>query len=218
MNDRVAQVAADLDAIAVPLAIDRLNTLGLDGSGAYGFYEVRLARGTIFSNYDLALARALSAWPEAPERIHEIGGGFGGLSLLLAALGFKATSLEVDPKRFQGAMALMEGMNEAFPAVRDNCRMILARFPMPPGDLPPGGAMAAITNLICTTTPQAKAAILAALRLYACSIVDIDGFLTHAKSLEERVARLRAFEAAGLVGEPFLDLGASACFYRFAGA
>ena len=217
MNDRVAQVAADLDAVAAPLGLERLETLGLDGSGAYEYYAVRLRRGTIFSPYELDLARALSAWPAAPRVVHEIGGGFGGLSILLAALGFKATSLELDAKRFGGASALVEGLREAFPELRDNCRMINARFPMAPGELPAAGAMAVITNLVFTTTAEAKAGIIAALRPYPYAVIDIDRFLVQCRSPEERAARLAEFEAAGLVGEPFLDLGVNACLYRFTG-
>lgn len=218
MKDHVANVAACLDAIAVPLATDRLNTLGLDGSGAYGFYEVRLHRGTIFSDYELALAAALLGWPDVPTTVHEIGGGFGGLSMLLAALGFKASSIEIDPKRFYGAVALMKGLSQSCPAVGDNCQMILGRFPMSPGELPSAGAIAVITNLICTTTVDAKAEIIDALRPYSFSIIDIDRFLTRATSPEERATRIQDFELAGLVGEPFLNLGTSACLYRFAGA
>ncbi len=215
MNDRVARVAAALDAVAAPVGLQRLEALGVEGSGAYEYYAVRLRRGTIFSPYELHLARALSAWPAAPRVVHEVGGGFGGLSILLAALGFKATCLELDVRRFGGAMALVEGLGEAFPEVRDNCRMINARFPLAPGELPCAGAMAVITNLVFTTTAEAKAAIIAALRPYPCAIIDIDRFLVQCRSLRERAARLEEFEAAGLVGEPFLDLGVNACLYRF---
>ena len=65
---------------------------------------------------------------------------------------------------------------------------------------------------------RAKAAILAALRPYPVSIIDVDRFLNQCRSPEERAARLEEFETAGLVGEPYLDLGASACLYRFVGA
>ena len=215
MNDRVAQVAANLDAVAAPLGLERLETLGLDGSGAYEYYAVRLRRGTIFSPYELDLARALLAWPAAPRVIHEIGGGFGGLSILLATLGFKAICLELDAKRFGGASALVEGLREVFPELRENCRMINARFPMAPGELPVAGAMAVTTNLVFTTTAEAKAEIIAALRPYPWAIVDVDRFLVQCRSYQERAARLEEFEAAGLVGEPFLDLGVNACLYRF---
>lgn len=215
MNDRVAQMAAGLDAVAVPLGLKRMESLGEDGSGAYAFYAVRLRRGTIFSDYDLALTRALLAWPRAPRTAHEIGGGFGGLAILLAALGFQTTCLEVDVKRFAAAAALLAELQAVYTELKDRCQVIHARFPLPGGALPAAGAMALITNLAFTTTPEDKAAILAALRAYPVAIVDVDRFLTHCKTPDERAGRLKEFSDAGLVGQSFLDLGASACFYRF---
>jgi hypothetical protein len=217
MNDYVGEVAAGLDALAVPLGLDRLATLGLDGSGAYAYYEVRLRRGTIFASYELALARALLGWPEAPRIVHEIGGGFGGLSMLLARLGFRAICLEYDVKRFDGAMALLAGMSQIYPDLANNCEMINARFPMEPGALPSDDAMALITNLVCTTTSEAKADIITALRRYPEAIIDIDRFLVQCQSPEERAMRLEEFRTSGFVGELFLDLGKSAYLYRFRG-
>ncbi|MDQ2860503.1 MAG: hypothetical protein M3T55_07220 [Pseudomonadota bacterium] len=215
MDDHVAQVAAKLDAIAVPLGLERMESLGEDGSGAYGFYAVRLRRGTIFSDYEMALARALLAWPRAPRTAHEIGGGFGGLAILLAALGFETVCLEVDAKRFAAAEGILGAVKAEARELGGRCEMVNARFPTADGKPPASGAMALITNLVFTTTEQAKAQILAGLRAYPVAIIDVDRFLAHCRSPEERAARLDEFDAAGLFGEPFLDLGASACFYRF---
>jgi hypothetical protein len=215
MIDRVAEVAAQLDALTVPLGLKRVDKLGLDGSGIYPYYKVRLDRGTIFANYELALARALLAWPEAPRVAHEIGGGLGGLSLLLAALGFRTVCLEYDIKRFDAAQALLKGLSGAYPDLRANCEMINARFPMSPDALSPRDAIALITNLVCTTTDEAKAEIIAALGTYPWAIIDIDRFLVQIGTAEERASRLTEFRVAKLAGEPYLDLGKSACLYRF---
>jgi hypothetical protein len=75
--------------------------------------------------------------------------------------------------------------------------------------------MALITNLVFTTTAQQKAEILGGLAVYPVSIIDVDRFLTFCTTPEERESRLGEFADAGLVGAPFLDLGRSACFYRF---
>lgn len=216
MNDRVAKAAASVDAVAAPLALRRLEALGQRVSGSYGFYTGRLRRGTIFSDYEIALARALVEWREAPRRIHEIGGGFGGLCMLLVLLGFKTTCLEIDARRFAAAQALRDGLTAEFPDVRDGYQIINERFPLAPGLLPAAGAMAVSTNLVFTTTAEAKAEILARLPTYDCAIIDVDRFLTLCATPEHRAERLEELEAAGLYGEPFLDLGKSACFYRFA--
>ena len=83
-----AAAAARIDAVAVPVALERLRRMGEAESGASRFYAVRLERGTLFSDYDIALADALAAWHDAPGIVHEIGGGFANLSMLLSALGF----------------------------------------------------------------------------------------------------------------------------------
>lgn len=215
MNDRVAKAAAELDAVAAPLGLRRLEALGEELSGAYNFYATRLRRGTILGPYDLGLARALLDWPEAPRRIHEIGGGFGNFCILLALLGFKTTSLEADSRRFAAANALQDALNAEFPQVRDGYEIINQRFPLARGLLPPAGAMVVATNLVSTTSTEARARILAAVRAYDCAIVDVDRFLVHCTTPEQRAERLETLAAAGLYGELFLDLGKNACFYRF---
>jgi len=217
MNDHVAETAARLDAVAVPLGLERMETLGVEGSGAYNFYAVRLRRGSLFSDYELALAKALLAWPKSPKIVHEIGGGLGGLALLLGALGFQATCLEVDRKRFAAAEALLDALRAVVVDLPHRCRLINARFPVADGNLPAAGAVALITNLVFTTTQEEKTEILAGLKTYPYAVIDVDRFLTYCKDSEERPARLQEFSNAGLVGEPFLDLGASACFYLFGG-
>lgn len=217
MNDRVAQAAGRLDTVAVPLARRRLETLGPDGSGAYNFYAERLARGTIFSDYDLALARALLAWRGAPRRAHEIGGGFANLSLLLTVLGFDTVCLEFDLRRFDAACALLRDLAGAFPGIEGRCRLVNQRFPLPPYDPPPAGAVALITNLVATTEPEAKAAMLEALKTYRWAIIDIDHFLIVRRTDDERGACLAELASAGLVGAPFLAVKGSAHFHRFAG-
>ncbi len=215
MNDRVATAAAALDAVAAPLGLRRLESMGEEESGAYRFYSTRLRRGTILSDYEIALAGALVDWPGAPRRIHEIGGGFGSLCLLLALLGFKCICLEVDDRRFAAAEALRDGLTEAFAEIRDGYQVLNERFPLARGALPAAGAMAVITNLVFTTSAEAKAEILEGLRDYDRAIIDVDRFLTPCETSEQRAERLDELEAAGLYGAPFLDLGKSACFYRF---
>ncbi|MBA3812039.1 MAG: hypothetical protein H0X27_10450 [Caulobacteraceae bacterium] len=215
MNDRVATAAAALDAVAAPLGLARLESMGEAESGAYRFYSTRLRRGTIFSDYEIALARTLTEWPAAPRRIHEVGGGFGSLCLLLALLGFKSTCLELDARRFAAAEALRDGLTDAFVEIRDGYQLLNERFPLARGALPPTGAMAVITNLVFTTSAGEKAEILAALRDYDRAIIDVDRFLTPCETAGQRAERLAELEAAGLYGAPFLDLGKSACFYRF---
>lgn len=215
MPDPVAELAAKIDAVAVPWGLERMARMGELASGAQNFYAVRLKRGTVFSSYDLALARSLIAWKTAPRVAHEVGGGLGGLSILLAGLGFTTTCLELDVLRFDAAVSLLASLRAAYPDQFRRCVMMKAQFPVAPDELPPKGAMALITNLVCTTTAEAKANILTALSQYRFSIIDVDRFLTRCTTEPERLQRLTEFAGVGLMGAPFLDLGQNGCFYRF---
>jgi hypothetical protein len=213
--ERVQRIAATLNEIAVPLCLKRLEEMGERESGAYNFYAERLRRGTIFGDYELALVSALVDWPEAPTITHEIGCGYSTLSLLLGGLGFDCVAFEVDPRRYAGAVALLEGIRLHSPALAGSCQVLNQRFPTGAGAPPPTGALAITTNLVFTTTEMARSAIIEALAHYPWAIIDIDRFLTPIGDEAGRSGRLKAFEAQGLVGSPFLDLGARSCFYRF---
>ncbi len=214
-TDRVALAAARLDAIAKPVCVARLRDLGEHESGAYNFYAERLARGTIFSDYELALTEALLAWPQSPRRVHEIGCGFASLSLLLSSLGFAVTALELDGRRFAGAAAIINAVQRTAPGAGGRVELLNTRFPVGSHILPPDDAVLIITNLVFTTSPGARASMIEAIGRYPAAIVDIDRFLSPSRTPEERARVLDEFEAAGLAGRVFLDLGPSACFYRF---
>ena len=212
MTDRVADAAARLDSILLPVARMRLQTMGLDDSGAYNFYEVRLGHGTLFADYELEIARRVDALSPRPALVHEIGVGWGQLSFLLSALGMDTVALEGDRRRYAAGAALHAVIEAGDPGLAQHCRVLYERFPSP--DLDPTGATALATNLVFTTGPAERAAMIAALRRYEAVIIDVDRFLVHGKP-EDRPALLAEFAAAGLHGEPLADLGPSACFYRF---
>lgn len=214
MVDRIDALVARLDAVAVPALQARVDALGEVDSGAYNFYLTRLARGTLFADYDAALARKLEA-SGVPAIVHDIGGGIGNLSWLLAALGAQARCLEHDRRRHAAAIALLRAVRSADPRTAARVRALRTSFPDPA--LESEGATAVVTNLVFTTGDAERAAILGGLRGYAAAIVDIDRFL-HTSGPEEREATVAEFAAAGLAGEPWLEVGRSACFWRFVAA
>lgn len=211
MSDRVSEAAARLDSILMPVARMRIETMGLEESGAYNFYDVRVGHGTLFADYELAIARKLAEYGPGG-LVHEIGVGWGQLSFLLAAIGIDTVALEVDRRRYAAGSSLHAVIAAADPKTAQHCQVLFEKFPSP--DLSPKGAVALATNLVFTTSPEQRRAIITALSRYDAAIIDVDRFLVSSKP-ENRPALLAEFEAQGLAGEPFLDLGASACFYRF---
>ena len=211
MVNRVEALVARLDAIAVPALQARVDALGEVESGAYNFYLTRLARGTLFADYDAALARKLAA-SGMPAAVHDIGGGIGNLSWLLAAMGAEASCLEHDRRRHAAATALLRAITAADPGTAAKLRMVRTSFPDPA--LASAGTTAIVTNLVFTTTDEERDAILHGLRAYPAAIIDIDRFL-RTTGPDERADTIAMFAAAGLAGEPWLEVGRSACFYRF---
>jgi hypothetical protein len=209
--ETVEMIIERLTAAALPTAQARLAELGEKESGASNFYAVRIGRGELFANYERALVEALQE-RGLPREVHEIGGGFGTLSWLFAALGLRAVCLEHDRRRFAGAEALWVAL--AMADAKLAARLELRRESFPSTALAPRGATALITNLVFTTAPEVRAGIIAALARYPEVILDVDRFLV-SSGPDERPALLDEFARAGLLGEPFLDMGVSACFYRF---
>jgi len=214
VSDRVSEACDRLDSILMPVARMRIDTLGVEDSGAYNYYDVRVGRGSLFVGYERALAAALIEPANRPSLVHEIGVGWGQLSYLLAALDIDAVALELDRRRYVAGAALHAVIEAAAPPIAQRARILHERFPAP--DLEPEGATVIATNMVFTTSPTERKAIVGAIARYRSAILDVDRFLVQGgRTAEERALVLSEFDAAGMTGEPFLDVGSDACFYRF---
>ena len=204
-------LARTLNDLLVPALRTRIADMGEMDSGAYNFYAVRAERGDLFAEYELALAERLIEAGLA-DSVHEIGGGLGTFSWLLAGAGASTICLEHDRRRFAAAQALWVPLAVAMPDLAARLELRKDSFPDP--NLAPGRAVAVATNLVFTTTAAQRAAIIAALARYRLAIIDVDRFLDSTVA-GARPLLLGEFAAAGLTGEPLLDLGPSACFWQF---
>jgi hypothetical protein len=208
----IKEACARLNGLALPAAKQRLADLGVDGSGAFNFYRVRIERDDLFTGYELDLAEALLADPDYPGAMHEIGGGYGSLSWLMAALGSDVVCLERDDRRYAGAAALLEVILAGWPELQGRLDVLHASFPSP--RLEPGGAWAVATNLVATTTANQRMAIVAGLCRYDSAVIDTDRFLEPADTEDKRVALAAELASAGLILTPYLDLGTEARFTK----
>lgn len=211
MADRIDEAVARIHDVLVPALRARIAELGEEESGAYEFYATRAAAGVLVSDYDVAIARKLEG-EGLPARVHEVGGGFGTLCWLLAMIGVDATCIEHNRRRHLGAVALAEALAAAEPEAGARLRVVKATFPRE--DIDPAGATAILTNLVFTTPPERRAAIIDALGDYDQAIVDIDRFLAHTGKAE-RAGTLAEFGAAGLQGDEWLAIRRRACLWRF---
>ena len=211
-----SQGVATLDALLLPLALQRLALYGEHESGAYNFYARRLESGSLFAGYEIALAEKLLERRFPVREIHEIGPGFGQLPMLLAVNGLPATGIEGDSRRYATAATLLDEMRRAFPAAAP-CRMLHGSFPLPRPAAPPArDALALTTNLIFTTTPAQQNLFVAALRRYPFVIADVDRLFEPRRTADERAAAFALFASNGFgPPEPFLDLGEDGRYFLF---
>jgi hypothetical protein len=210
--ERVEELANRLNAVLLPIARDRLDAMGEEEAGAYNFYAVRIARGDLFADYDRLLCARLIDDPDCPARVHEIGGGYGSFSWLMAGTGYETVCLEVDRRRFVGGVALWQAAEQAWPELSGRLRFVLDRFPSV--EVTPDSAWAVATNLVATTNANQRAAIMAALAGYQGAVIDVDRFLDQARSDADRARTIDDFWQSGLIATPYLDLGDHARFYR----
>jgi hypothetical protein len=131
LNETAKDVAERINDLAVPVGQKRLVELGENESGAYNFYKVRLERGQLFADYEIALADALVRTLGESRSIHEIGGGYGTFSWLMAGMGFDVVCLELDPRRLDGGVALWQAIAAGWPDIAGSVHFINDRWPDP---------------------------------------------------------------------------------------
>jgi hypothetical protein len=148
--------AAEVDQTGCPVLAAWIKQDAETASAAGDFYKARIARGTILShlNVQLACCAAESVPPGA--RIVEIGGGFGGLAVLLSALGFGVTSFEMTAGRFDGARVLAHAAAQKWPHIEARLNIVNGCFPMA---FTPAARSSAQPNVLvaadCTSTVNA---------------------------------------------------------------
>lgn len=211
---QIARTAQSLTHQLLPFMRQRMEELGVDASGAYNFYRVRLAADCIFSDHEVRLVEAIAERLPRLDEVHEIGCGWGQLVLLLAWCGYSATGFEIDSQRFRGAEALREALS-----VIEEDRAVHAKLRnefFPPLDRPEGRSTLVIaTNIVVSDPHIVEEHIVWALRRYRYAIIDVDRFCklrqsSQRQGLIEMVERV-GLRSAGL----FCDAGADGQYYLF---
>lgn len=108
---------------------DALAKDGIDTSGLYQFYAVRVQKrlGGL-SEYEEHIARyAIERC--AGRRVVEIGTGLGELPIVLALNGMTTAGVEYDGNRQRAAMALHERIASCFPEILERYEFIRGSFP-----------------------------------------------------------------------------------------
>lgn len=205
-----------LHELLLPAMRQRIEQLGIEQSGALNYYDVRVRRGRVFLDYELALVHRLLACGLDIRRIDEIGCGWGQLVFLLGWNGFKTVGFESNQPRFKGATALQEVLFRADAALARNTRLINVDFPGRGRPQPEPGSMVVTTNLVYRRSRRRQLDTLAAMRRYRFVLSDIQRFFDYRQDLGQEPEALALFAEAGMHNpELFLDLGAGGRYYLF---
>ncbi|MBY0321029.1 MAG: hypothetical protein K2X72_20070 [Reyranella sp.] len=206
-----------LHELLLPAMRELLERSGVEGSGAYNYYDTRVRQGLVFLEYEIALARKLLSCGLGIRRVDEVGSGFGQLMFLLGWNGFKTIGFEINPLRGDTAATLHGMLQRAEPALTGNVRLIQAEFPVRFGPWPRAGSMVLTTNLVATCSRAKQLAVLRAMRRYPFVLSDVQRFFDYRPERHQESEALALFAEAGLRDpELFLDLGAGGRYYLFA--
>ena len=103
MNPDPALLDIDhLDSTVLEFLADRIARLGVEGSGAGEYYEIRVRIGCGLISYERPLLEHLRTRP----RVFHVGIGFGTLTAALSACGVPCIGFECHPLRVAGALEL----------------------------------------------------------------------------------------------------------------
>jgi hypothetical protein len=214
MTSSDADPAARLTELLLPIMRYRIALLGVDGSGAYDFYQTRTGSGRVFGEHEIRLVDTIAAKGLPADEIHEIGCGWGQLVFLLAWRGYRATGFELDSKRFLGADCLRRILVEIDPD--HAARATIRNEFFPPLSRPdPRRSLVIATNVVISNPQFVEDQMLWGLRRYRYAIIDIDRFCTLRRP-DAYPALLARAEAMGLrsLGS-FWDAGPDGHFYLF---
>ena len=176
----------------------RIDTLGVRGSGAYEHYSGMLKRGFPIPHHELIALEVVRRHVPHLTAYHEIGSGIGILPMLLALNGFPAVGIECDQRRHETALAIWRDLSAKAEGGKPACRLVLGRFPSAEAKFDRSDALAIFTDFVTTQTPQQLQAIFAGLRRYPYILLDLQRFCIAREGSEAQLELLRELGEHGL--------------------
>lgn len=192
----------------------RIDKLGVKGSGAYAHYSTMLRQGFPIPHYELAALDIVRRQVPRLGAYCEIGSGIGTLPFLLALNGFPAVGVECDARRHRTAVAIWRKLSARAEMRDDACRLILGSFPKAADRRDASQSIAILTDFITTQKPEQVRAIVAGLCRYRYVLLDLQRFCVPRATGDERLALLQQLRDLGL--EPAAELPAAGADHAFA--
>jgi hypothetical protein len=175
----------------------RIETLGIRGSGAYEHYSTMLRGGFSIPHYELMALDIVRRQVPNLSAYHEIGSGIGILPFLLALNGFPAAGIECDKRRHETARAIWRELSSRAKLNKLACQLFFGRFPAAATRCDTTGAIAILTDFITTQTAEQLRAIFDGLRRYRYVLVDLQRFCVSRDGADTQRELLAEFRAHG---------------------
>jgi hypothetical protein len=154
----------------------RIDTLGVRGSGAYDHYSAMLESGFSLPPHELTALEIVRQQALPLAACHEIGSGIGTLPFLLALNGFPAVGIECDRRRHETAQAIWQELSTKPESGKPVCRLVFGRFPATAARHDASDALAIVTDFVTTQSSQQRQAIIDGLRRYPYVLLDLRRF------------------------------------------
>lgn len=190
----------------------RIETLGIRGSGAYEHYSAMLRQGFSVPHYELMALDIVRRQVPRLSAYHEIGSGIGILPFLLALNGFPAAGIECDRRRHETAKAIWKKISSSTEVNKPVCQLILVRFPAAAERRDTAGAIAILTDFITTQTVEQVRAIIAGLHRYRYVLVDLQRFCIKRDEVDVQFELLGELRAQGFTPTGGI-IGATDCAF-----
>lgn len=212
---------APLDATAVKVMRQRIETMGVTDSGAYNFYKIRVDRDEMVTRHEREIVDAMFATDPDIARVVDIGSGLGNAALAVVAHGAEGVALEYDRRRVAATNEIFEQLRKDHPGPGHRLTSIQGAFPetMPERSDFPGLFVALTTNIMGTMPSQIEDKMIEGLTLFDVAYVDVQRFGNSRENEDEYAALLSRMADAGLKSQRLiLDQGKAGVYYRLAKA
>jgi hypothetical protein len=182
---------------AAPILRQRIEDLGVRGSGAYGHYSQMLDRGFPIPPHELMALDVVRREVPRLSAYQEIGSGIGTLPFLLALNGYPSVGIECDRRRHETALAIWRVLAPKARACEPICDLVFGRFPTAVMKRDRSDTLAILTDFVTTQTVQQVQEIIEGLHGYPYVLIDLSRFCVLRTGAEAQLKLLRDFSTQG---------------------
>ena len=200
---RANEIAARLNDVACAVVAERTAELGLAGAGVSGEYPSRVSRKDILGVNERYLCEYIATLAEFTE-VLEVGSGFGGLPLLLGAMGMRSRGVEAMVSRHETAAALRQAWGRVDPAGAGRVTLVNGRFPDVVANDDLSGSLVLVVDMLSDRMQGKVQAFVAALARGTAVIIEMSRFVERVNAPEKQEELVYRLMELGL--GPAVDL------------